>query len=76
MKTKIRIKYGLSSYEPTSEQVARWLIQVRAQTDSGVDPEEAGEKAARDVFSTYRTHIRDSQADTIYDLLREITESN
>jgi len=69
---KLRIKYGLEFSEPTEEQARRWAIRTRELIRTGVAPEPAGDKAAREIFRTYQTRFYKAEADTIYDLLNEI----
>lgn len=70
---KLKIKYGLSGNEPTKEQVQHWARRVKELVDLGSDLEDAGEQAAGEIFRTYRTAKYASQADTIYDLLKELS---
>ncbi len=51
-----------------------WAQRVRDLIRSGVDRERAGDLAAREVFSDYRSRIYASEADTIETLLRLVED--
>jgi hypothetical protein len=66
---QMMIKYGLG-HEPTSAEVARWAAIVRQLISQGSEREAAGEHAAKQLFTDFRTRHFASQADTIDTLLR------
>jgi hypothetical protein len=66
---RMRIKYGLG-HEPSDAEVARWAALVRQFITLGEGREAAGEHAAKQIFTDFRTHHFASQADTIDTLLR------
>jgi len=67
---KLMIKYGLG-HTPTEDQANTWLTRTRSNINRGIGEEEAGDQAARAIFSDYKTHHYATQADTIEMLLRE-----
>jgi len=66
---QLMIKYGLPR-EPSDGEVARWAELVRRLRSQGSDLDLAGETAARQIFTGFRTRHYASQADTIDTLLR------
>ena len=63
------IKYGLAS-EPTPAQTARWAELVRQFIRQGMTRDAAGDAAAKQIFTDYRTRVYASEGDTIDTLLR------
>lgn len=63
------IKYGLAS-EPSDVQVRRWAERVRELIGKGQSRDAAGEAAAKQLFTDYRTRVYASEGDTIDTLLR------
>src|SRR5579872_5619561 len=51
---QMMIKYGLG-HEPTNAEVARWAALVRKLVSEGSGQEAAGEHAAKQIFTDYRT---------------------
>jgi hypothetical protein len=65
----LMIKYGLS-HKPTDDQTNTWLRRTRSNINIGIGREEAGERAAREIFTDYKTHFYSTEADTMETLLR------
>ncbi|MGY4313108.1 hypothetical protein [Bradyrhizobium sp. JR3.5] len=63
------IKYGLAS-EPGEAQTRRWAGRVRELVGKGLSRDAAGEAAAKEIFTDYRTRVYASEGDTIETLLR------
>ncbi len=69
---KLRILYGLFQDEPTPAQVRKWRDRVRALTNQGLSSDDAGDRAAKEIFTTNMTHNYAAQPDTIHDILNDI----
>lgn len=72
VETSLRVKYGLSQQEPTSSQARQWGKRTRDYINGGLDPNVAGDKAARELFSSYNKYRYFAEGDTIHDLLRRL----
>jgi hypothetical protein len=68
----LRILYGLFQDEPTPAQVGKWRDRVRALTNQGLSSDDAGDRAAKEIFTTNMTHNYAAQPDTIHDILNDI----
>jgi hypothetical protein len=66
--TKLKIKYGLPR-APTLLEVTRWVETTEVLIRQGVQPDEAGHRAAVEVFPGVDTCAYFSEADTIASLL-------
>jgi len=64
----LRIKYGLTD-DPSAELIAAWTERVRDRAAETDDPEQAGRKAALEIFGELDRILYLSQADTIEALL-------
>jgi hypothetical protein len=62
------LKYGLS-HSPTDQEVERWRLATERLIARGVQPSEAGRRAAEEVFPDCGTMFYKSEADTIQMLL-------
>jgi hypothetical protein len=69
----LMIKYGLA-HQPSSERAQEWARLTRLLMDRGVGREDAGARAAQQLFTDYRTRYYASEADTIEMLLRQASE--
>lgn len=69
----LRIKYGLGT-DPSANKQAEWARLTREYIAVGRDRDQAGDLAARRIFSDYQTHAYASQADTLEALLRAAEE--
>lgn len=70
---RIRIKYGLRA-SPSLEQQRRWADAVDRYVALGYGRDLAGENAAKEVFTDYRSILLKSEADTIEMLLQRIRD--
>jgi len=66
----LKIKYGLLN-SPSEEKIKLWAEKSEAYISKGVTAEEAGNKAAKEVFSDYKKMFYAAQADTILVLLNQ-----
>lgn len=69
----IYVKYGLG-HRPTDAEVGAWRDAAEVLIRQGVPAEEAGERAAEQVFADYKTYFYKSLADTIEMLLARARE--
>lgn len=69
----LRTKYGLTD-EPSAELIAAWAERARALAAETSDPEQAGRKAALEIFGELDGILYFSQADTIEALLARAKE--
>ncbi len=69
---KLRIVYGLSQNEPTPYQIRKWRERVRALMNRGLSSDDAGDRAAQEIFTTDMMHFYAAQPDTIHDILNDI----
>lgn len=67
---RIRVKYGLLDV-PTDAQVAEWARRVPFYINAGQEAEDAGRRAAFDVFGDVDALALFSEADTIEALLKK-----
>jgi hypothetical protein len=65
---QLMIKYGLRT-GPSQALVDRWVQLTESLISQGVAGEQAGTRAAVQVFPDYQTHIYASESDTITSLL-------
>ena len=54
----------------TPAQVRKWRDRVRALTNQGLSSDDAGDRAAKEIFTTNMTHNYAAQPDTIHDILK------
>ena len=66
----LRIKYGLGD-NPTDSQISKWAEATQKYINQGYSAEEAGRKAASEIFYDFGKYIYKSESDTIYTLLQE-----
>ena len=66
----LKIKYGLLS-SPSDDQIKLWVQKSEAYISDGITAEEAGVRAAKEVFSDYQKMKYAAQADTITALLNQ-----
>lgn len=64
------VKYGLG-HRPTASEVEAWVKGVEALIRAGTPQEEAGHRAASQLFEDYNRFGYKSQADTIEMLLSQ-----
>jgi hypothetical protein len=64
----LMIKYGLPA-GPSQAQSDQWVQLVDALVRQGLTAEDAGRRAARQIFSGFETRVYASEADTITSLL-------
>jgi len=64
----LKIKYGLLN-SPSEEKIKLWVEKTESYISSGVSAEEAGGKAAQEIFPDYQKIKYAAQADTILALL-------
>ncbi len=69
---KLRILYGLSQNEPTPYQIRKWRERVRVLMDGGLSSDDAGDRAAQEIFTTDMSHYYAAQPDTVHDILNDI----
>ncbi len=69
---KLRILYGLSQNEPTPNHIRKWRDRVRALMNRGLSSDDAGDRAAKEIFTTDMTHNYAAQPDTIHNILNDI----
>lgn len=67
------VKYGLG-HRPTEDEVRAWREATEALIRQGMTANEAGHRAAEQVFADYRTFFYKSEADTIEMLLMKAKE--
>lgn len=66
----LRIKYKLRDV-PSEEQAAGWAELTEQLVREGVDPDEAGQRAADQLFNTVPNLVLKAEADTIEALLEK-----
>jgi hypothetical protein len=69
---KVKVKYGLR-YDPSPEQLQRWLRSVDQMITDGLDAEVAGREAAFDIFPDVESCFYGSEADNIQALLSALS---
>ena len=69
---KLRILYALSQNEPTPYQIRKWRERVRVLMDGGLSSDDAGDRAAQEIFTTDMSHYYAAQPDTVPDILNDI----
>ena len=65
----LRLFYGLR-VDPTGDQAVEWARLTRRFIQQGHSKDTAGDLAAKQLFSDYRTHFYKAEGDTIDTLLR------
>lgn len=66
----LMIKYGLRA-APEQAKIDQWVKRTEEYINKGHDPEDAGRKAAKDIFPDYDQFKYAAQADTILALLAQ-----
>jgi hypothetical protein len=66
----LRIKYKLRQV-PTKEEAHRWAALADSYAREGLDPEEAGRRAADELFEIVPNLVLKAEADTIEALLAQ-----
>ncbi|MFD1787581.1 hypothetical protein ACFSC3_08355 [Sphingomonas floccifaciens] len=66
----LRIKYRLRQV-PTEEEAHRWAALADSYAREGLDPEEAGRRAADELFEIVPNLVLKAEADTIEALLAQ-----
>ncbi|ESQ82056.1 hypothetical protein AEAC466_19245 [Asticcacaulis sp. AC466] len=69
----LRIKFGLAA-NPSLALQRRWADRVEELVRLGFRIDQAGEGAAKELFSDYRTRAYASAGDTIEFLLRQVKD--
>lgn len=72
---KLKLKYGLP-VNPSDFQVTAWHDRVIANANLGKPAEQAGEEAAKQLFTGVGSIKYAAQGDTIESLLEEIRRKN
>lgn len=65
---QLKIKYGLGA-DPSALNQARWADLVQQLINQGIQREEAGKRAARQLFPDFQTRVYAGEADTLEALL-------
>lgn len=68
---QLKIKYGLAQ-NPSPDSVLRWQRLTKSLIGQGVPSEDAGLRAARQMFPDFQTRYYASEADTISYLLDQL----
>ncbi len=68
---KLRIKYGLEN-DPGDLEIEAWRRPAEEHIADGQRSEEAGDRAAREIWPDYKTHVFKTEADNIEALLRTL----
>jgi len=66
----LKIKYGLLN-PPPEDKIKLWVEKTESFISGGISADEAGERAAQEVFLDYQKIIYEAQADTILALLAQ-----
>jgi hypothetical protein len=66
----LMIKYGLLK-PPSDDKIKLWIEKTEHYISTGIKAEEAGAKAAQEIFPDYGKVMYASQADTIAALLNQ-----
>ncbi len=69
---KLRILYGLSQNEQTPYQIRKWRERVRVLMNQDLSSDDAGDRAAQEIFTTDMSHYYAAQPDTVHDILNDI----
>lgn len=65
----LKVKYGLSS-DPSYAQVQKWINLTNEYISKGFGYEDAGAKAAKDIFPDVEKWFYKAESDTVYSLLQ------
>ncbi len=68
---QLRFKYGLG-LDPSPLQQSRWATRTEELIRQGFLREDAGARAAKELFSDFRTKAYAGEADTIAELLEAL----
>lgn len=66
----LKIRFGLG-HDPSPDRADEWARLTREFIRQGVSPDAAGDRAAKHLFTDYKTRVYASEADTIALLLQQ-----